>query len=80
MSPWKKNCFLFREMGGEHRRYFSIEEPSKVLEKNPDINVMIEGHTDNVPYNGTGQVKDNWDLSVMHTTSIVKILLANGKI
>ncbi|NVO19052.1 MAG: OmpA family protein [Bacteroidetes bacterium] len=53
---------------------------AKVLEKNPDINVMIEGHTDNVPYTGTGQVKDNWDLSVMRATSIVKILLANSKI
>ena len=58
----------------------ALKNLSKVLEKNPDINVMIEGHTDNVPYNGTGQVKDNWDLSVMRATSIVKILLANGKI
>lgn len=51
-----------------------------MLEKNKDINVLIEGHTDNVPYNGTGQVKDNWDLSVMRATSIVKIILANAKI
>lgn len=58
----------------------ALKNLSKVLEKNPDINVMIEGHTDNVPYNGTGQVKDNWDLSVMRATSIVRILLANGKI
>ena len=41
---------------------------------------MIEGHTDNVPYTGSGQVKDNWDLSVMRATAIVKILLANSKI
>ena len=41
---------------------------------------MIEGHTDNVPYKGTGQVKDNWDLSVMRATSIVKIIMAIGKI
>jgi chemotaxis protein MotB len=58
----------------------ALKNLGKVLEKNPDINVMIEGHTDNIPYTGTGQVKDNWDLSVMRATSIVKILLANSKI
>jgi chemotaxis protein MotB len=58
----------------------ALHNLAKVLEKNPDINVMIEGHTDNVPYNGTGQVKDNWDLSVMRATAIVKILLSNSKI
>jgi len=58
----------------------ALKNLARVLEKNPDINVMIEGHTDNVPYTGTGQVKDNWDLSVMRATSIVKILLVNSKI
>jgi chemotaxis protein MotB len=58
----------------------ALKNLSKVLEKNKDINVMIEGHTDNVPYTGTGQVRDNWDLSVMRATAIVKIILANGKI
>lgn len=53
---------------------------AKVLERNPDINVLIEGHTDNVPLNGQNQVKDNWDLSVMRATAIVKILLDNGNI
>lgn len=53
---------------------------AKVLERNPDINVLIEGHTDNVPLNGQNQVKDNWDLSVMRATAIVKILLDNGTI
>ena len=38
---------------------------------------MVEGHTDNMPYNGAGLVKDNWDLSVMRATSIVKILTNN---
>jgi len=41
---------------------------------------MIEGHTDNVPYSGNGQIKDNWDLSVMRATTIVKILLKNSTI
>lgn len=58
----------------------ALKDLAKVLEKNPDINVLIEGHTDNVPLTGLNQVKDNWDLSAMRATSIVKILLANGKI
>jgi len=58
----------------------ALKDLAKVLEKNPDINVLIEGHTDNVPLTGQNQVKDNWDLSVMRATSIVKILLANAKI
>lgn len=55
----------------------ALKSVGKVLETNTDINVMIEGHTDNVPYLGNGQVKDNWDLSVMRATAIVKILLEN---
>ncbi len=44
-----------------------------VLLKNIDINVLIEGHTDNIPIK-TAQYKDNWDLSVARATSIVRIL------
>lgn len=58
----------------------ALKDLAKVLEKNQDINVLIEGHTDNVPLTGQNQVKDNWDLSAMRATSIVKILLDNGKI
>ncbi len=58
----------------------AIKDLAKVLEQNPDINILIEGHTDNVPLTGQNQVKDNWDLSTMRATSIVKILLANGKV
>lgn len=53
---------------------------AKLLEQNPEINIMIEGHTDNVPYKGKGEIKDNWDLSVMRATSVAKILLKNSKI
>ncbi|MDD3153154.1 MAG: OmpA family protein [Bacteroidales bacterium] len=58
----------------------AISNLGKVLENNPDINISIEGHTDNVPYTGKGQLKDNWDLSVMRATSVVKILLENKNI
>lgn len=53
---------------------------TKVLEKNADINILVEGHTDNVPYNGSGALKDNWDLSVKRATSVVKILVEKSSI
>ena len=53
----------------------ALQKLAKVLEQNPDINILIEGHTDNIPYNGKAQIKDNWDLSVKRATSIVRILL-----
>ncbi|MDJ1467056.1 OmpA family protein [Xanthocytophaga flava] len=43
------------------------------LNKNPDIQITIEGHTDNVPIK-TAVFNDNWDLSVMRATSIVRLL------
>ena len=58
----------------------ALKKLATVLEKDSTINVLIEGHTDNVPYKGAGQIKDNWDLSVMRATAIVKILLEGGKI
>lgn len=58
----------------------ALREIATVLANNPEIDVMVEGHTDNVPMNGKIQVKDNWDLSVMRASAITKILLKNGKI
>jgi chemotaxis protein MotB len=59
----------------------ALKKLAGVLEKNPDIQVTIEGHTDNVPYNpGTGQIKDNWDLSVKRATTVVRVLLEGSKI
>jgi len=45
-----------------------------VLQNQPDIEFMVEGHTDNVPYKGGGQLVDNWDLSVKRATAVVRIL------
>ncbi len=53
----------------------ALKKLGAVLADNQDISIMIEGHTDNVPYNGSTGIKDNWDLSVKRSTSIVKILL-----
>jgi len=59
----------------------ALKKLSAVLERNPDIQIMIEGHTDNVPYNpGSGQLKDNWDLSVKRATTVVRTLLEGSKI
>ena len=46
---------------------------AEVLKKQTDIDVMIEGHTDSKPIK-TVQFKDNWDLSVVRATSVVRIL------
>ena len=59
----------------------ALKKLAGVLEKNSDIQVMIEGYTDNVPYNpGAGQLKDNWDLSVKRATTVVRVLLDGSKI
>lgn len=58
----------------------ALKKLAKVLEQNLDINVLVEGHTDNVPYaSASGAIKDNWDLSVLRATSIVKLIIANSK-
>ncbi|WP_107039061.1 OmpA family protein [Brumimicrobium mesophilum] len=46
---------------------------AEVLIKNPDIDILVEGHTDNVPIK-TAIYKDNWDLSVARATAITRIL------
>ena len=44
-----------------------------VLKNQPDIEFMVEGHTDNVPYSN-GVLEDNWDLSVKRATEVVRVL------
>jgi len=58
----------------------AVKELGKVLAENPDIAVLIEGHTDNVPYGGNGSLTDNWDLSTKRATEVLKLLLNNGNI
>ncbi len=64
----------------EARGIEALKNVAKVLEANADINVMVEGHTDDVPMKGAGEIKDNWDLSVMRATSVTKIMLGSAKI
>jgi len=59
----------------------ALRKLAVVLERNPGIQITIEGHTDNVPYNpGGGQLRDNWDLSVKRATTVVRVLLEGSKI
>jgi len=53
----------------------ALRQLAQVLARNPDIDIMIEGHTDDVPFRKGASIKDNWDLSVLRATSIVRILL-----
>ena len=55
----------------------AVRELATVLAANPDINVLVEGHTDDVPYRGSGNLKDNLDLSAKRATTVTRLLLEN---
>lgn len=65
-------------VGTEGRK--AVVEVGKVLGDNPDISVLIEGHTDDDAYGGSGPISDNWDLSTKRATAIVTILGENKKV
>jgi chemotaxis protein MotB len=52
----------------------ALKQFAAVLNKEPDINIAVEGHTDNKKVNNLGQIKDNWDLSVLRATSVTRYL------
>lgn len=58
----------------------AVRDLSTVLAQNPDINVMVEGHTDDVPYRPNGNLRDNLDLSAKRATTVVRLLLENKSI
>ena len=58
----------------------ALKELATVLEENPDIAILIEGHTDNVPFSPKGQLESNWDLSTKRATAVINILLENDNI
>ena len=57
----------------------ALQQLAKAIKDQQDINITVEGHTDNVPISKKSQyMHDNWDLSVMRATSITKILTKAG--
>ena len=79
-----ENKLLFESgswtVGAEGKK--AVDLVGKVLGDNPDISVLIEGHTDNDKITGSigGGVENNWDLSTKRATAIVNILSANAKV
>ena len=77
-----ENKLLFNSgswaVGSEGKK--AIIEVGKVLGDNPDISVLIEGHTDDDAFTASGPIADNWDLSTKRATAIVTILSENKKI
>ncbi len=77
-----ENKLLFKSgswaIGVEGRT--AIEQLGTVLADNPEIAVLIEGHTDNDPFSSGGQIANNWDLSTKRATAIVQILNENEAI
>jgi len=57
-----------------------LAKVAKVVNDKPTFECMVEGHTDNIPYSGSGDLLDNWDLSVKRSTSIVRVLTQELKV
>ncbi|MCC8034786.1 MAG: OmpA family protein [Rikenellaceae bacterium] len=58
----------------------AVGDLAAVLAANPDINIMVEGHTDDVPYRPNGHLQDNLDLSAKRATTVTRLLLSGGGI
>jgi len=55
----------------------ALNKLANALAYQNDLKILVEGHTDSIPFNSRGLVKDNWDLSVMRATNVVKVLTQN---
>ena len=58
----------------------ALTQLATVLKQQPEINITVEGHTDSQKINNLGQIKDNWDLSVLRSTSVVRFLTDEQKV
>jgi chemotaxis protein MotB len=57
----------------------ALKELAKVLEDQEDLEILVEGHTDTDKMKSSSHPSDNWELSVLRATSVVKIMLDNSK-
>lgn len=66
----------------EPRGKEALKKIAEVLNKQTDISIMVEGHTDSKPYvsNTSGPINSNWDLSVMRASSVTKLLVDDYKL
>ncbi|MEJ7557357.1 MAG: OmpA family protein [Pedobacter sp.] len=58
----------------------ALTQLAEVLKQQPEINIAVEGHTDSQKITNLGQIKDNWDLSVLRSTSVVRYLTEVTKV
>ncbi|MFD0939871.1 OmpA/MotB family protein [Pedobacter boryungensis] len=58
----------------------ALTQLASVLKQQPEINIAVEGHTDSQKITNLGQIKDNWDLSVLRSTSVVRFLTDEQKV
>lgn len=58
----------------------ALTQLAGVLKQQPEINIAVEGHTDSQKINNLGQIKDNWDLSVLRSTSVVRFMTEEQKV
>ncbi len=58
----------------------ALTQLAEVLKQQPEINIAVEGHTDSQRISNLGQIKDNWDLSVLRSTSVVRFLTDEQKV
>ena len=55
----------------------ALNKLATALAGQKDLEILVEGHTDSIPLSGKSAVKDNWDLSVIRATAVVKVLMSN---
>jgi chemotaxis protein MotB len=64
----------------DERGKAALKQLAAVMNKETDINMAVEGHTDDKRIRNLGQIKDNWDLSVLRATSVTRYLTEVEKI
>jgi chemotaxis protein MotB len=79
VSMDEKLLFKSGSIDVDSRGRTALLELAKALQNQQDVSIMVEGHTDNVPMR-SATIKDNWDLSVLRATSIVRILTVEGNL
>lgn len=56
----------------------ALVELATVLENEKELEIIVEGHTDTDPMNGSKHPKNNWELSVLRATAVIEIMLGNS--